>query len=112
MRQLRALALIPILAACAVTYAQQKYVVGKVGETMVATGVYVSPNTHARVYYWAPPGQQLVIRHTSNSNWVEVLMKRRNFGYARSSNFTELPYTVYGTKRSSSVLASRGGSPI
>lgn len=112
MSQLRAAALLPVLAVCAGALAQQKYVVGKVAETMVSTGVYVSPNTHARAYCWEPAGQQLIIRHTSNSNWVEVLLARRNFGFARASNFTELPYTVYGTRNRSSVLTSRGSGAV
>jgi cell wall-associated NlpC family hydrolase len=108
MSHLRVLALLPTLAACAMALSQDKYVVGKVAETTASTGIYVSPNTRARVYYWAPAGEQLVISHTSNPNWVEVLMRKRNYGFARTSNFTVLPYTVYGTHSRSSLLASRG----
>jgi cell wall-associated NlpC family hydrolase len=113
MRPSRILTTLPVLAFCAVSFAQQQFVVGKVGETTASTGVYVSPNTHAKVYCWAPANEQWVIRHTSNSNWVEVLLKSHHWGFARASNFEELPYTVYGTKRSrSSLLASRGGSAV
>jgi cell wall-associated NlpC family hydrolase len=113
MRLTRILTALPLLAICAVAFAQQKFVVGKVGETKTSTGVYVSASTRARVYYWAPASEQLVIRHTSNPNWVAVLMTHGNYGFARASNFTELPLTVYGTRpKRSSVSVSRGGSPV
>jgi cell wall-associated NlpC family hydrolase len=113
MSQLRALAAFPVLAVCAVCGAQQKFVVGKVGETLASTGVYSSPNTRAKVYYWVPADEQLVVRRTSNANWVEVLMKKGNFGFARAINFNILPYTVYGTRRPrSSALSSRSGTAV
>lgn len=112
MRQLRLLPVSIVLAACTVSFARQDRTICKVAETLDSTGVYTSPNTRASVISWVPPNAQLLIRRTSNPNWVEVLLQRGNFGFSRRIHFdiTTASYSVARRHRST-LLASRGASP-
>ncbi len=112
MRTRRAITAISLIALCALSFAEDKVAVGKLGEATEPTAVYVSASRKARVLYSVAPGDRLVVKKSSNPNWDLVLLRDYRYAYAPAAAFTVLPYTAYMPKRRvSEVLSSRSRIP-
>lgn len=77
--------------------AQQKIVLGKLGQTTKATKIYAAPNTRARVYYRAKPFEYVVLQPNRQGNWYRVLLQNMTYGYISAEKVAELPYQVTTT---------------
>lgn len=111
MRQLRTLSVLPLLAACAVSQAQDQIVLGKLGIATAAAPVYTSTTVHGRLLRRVKENERLVIRHTASEKWDAVLLKSGRFGYIPASSVEEMPYTVLSKAHARVAdLASRGNT--
>jgi len=111
MRDLRLPTTVLCLMASALCCAQKQVVLGKLAQATDTVAVYSSTQANKRVLQWVHPKERMVIRYTSDRNWVAVLFRSGHYGYADESKVEELPYTVMSKPSSrSSSLASRGAS--
>lgn len=91
----------------------QKTVLGKLGQTTDSTSIHASPSSGARVYYKAKAFEYLIIKTSSNSSWLRVVLQNGRLGYILASKVARLPYDVTSDQTKSvrgSSTASRSGS--
>jgi len=104
MRLARHLTALFVLLLAAFAQAEGQRVLGKVGQSIAATGIYSSPSRHSKLFHRIPAYQYLVIRRCDNSEWYAVLLQSGNLGYTPASSVAVLPMTMY------SKAGTRGGS--
>ena len=111
MRSFRLLLPIPLVALTVLSFAQEKRVLGKVGETNVETAIYSTPSKLSRVIRRLYASSRVVIKHSDRPDWDSVLLSSGRYGYTPAADVNELPYIAYySPKPRNSSLSSRGGS--
>ena len=111
MNRPRLCAALSLLSFCAISSAQDQTVLGKLGEAINPTAVYAKPSSSAHIIYRVQPSYRMAVRHTTSENWDAVLLKNGRYGYVPAEDITELPYTVYRTKRPRvPTISSRSGT--
>jgi len=92
----------------------EKVVIGRLGQTTVATKIYAAPTTHSRVYWKLKPYEYLVLRSKPAKGYYRVMLSNGADGYVVAEKVAQLPNEVTMETRSSRSLrgytASRGGS--
>jgi cell wall-associated NlpC family hydrolase len=95
-------------------FAQNKVVLGKLGQSLQRATIYSAKSSRARIYYRVPAYEYLVLRDIGNATWTGVLLQNGTVGYIKSDFVARLPYEVTVDKskvpqRAARNLASRGG---
>jgi cell wall-associated NlpC family hydrolase len=81
------------LVASTMGFADDKPVLGYVGQAEQKTSIFVAPNSHARRYSRVAEKQLLVVRPYSNV-WDKVVMNTGAEGFVPASSIKVLPYEV------------------
>jgi cell wall-associated NlpC family hydrolase len=111
MRIVRILAALLAAVITASSFAQQKIVLGKLGQTTAATRIYAAPTSHSRIYYRAPAYEYLVLRPSKSTGWYKVLLQNGADGYVSAEKVAELPYQVTSAASRTSRNGSYSGAP-
>src|SRR5947209_1850760 len=90
----RIITLLAFCALCLPSFAQNKVVLGKLGQALKKSAIYSRPSTQARVYYHVKQYEYLVLKTSPNENYYKVLLQTGNFGYIPSDQVARLPYDV------------------
>ncbi len=93
--------------------AQAKREIGKLGQTIQAGTIHVSPSTKAKTYSKVKQYQYLVINPTKYEAWYSVVMSNGKIGYIDANKVAPLPYSVtvpVTSTRSAGSATSRSGS--
>lgn len=92
---MRAIGIATISALLAAwTWAAEGPVIGKLGQALEPVAIHAGASSRSSVLSRAKAYQYLVIRSTSQSAWVGVVLNNRRVGYARRTAVAELPYEV------------------
>jgi cell wall-associated NlpC family hydrolase len=102
-------AIVLVLCASATASMAAKVVLGKLGQTVKATGIYASATSRSRVYYRARPYEYLVLRTSKTKSWYRVLLQNGMFGYVKAETVACLPYEVTTEPPKHPNLAFPGG---
>ncbi|HZH99068.1 MAG TPA: C40 family peptidase [Fimbriimonadaceae bacterium] len=93
--------------------AENKVVLGKLGQALEETKIFSKPSSSSRVYYKVKPYQYLVIKD-GTEKYHKVLLQNGQYGFVNADVVARLPYDVTADTRAPSSRASGGemvGSP-
>jgi hypothetical protein len=107
----RVLASLFFAAIAAISFGQDKLVLGKLGQTIAATSIRRAPGDQAGTYYRCKPFEYLVIRPSKYEKWLQVVLQNGRVGYILADKVARLPYdvTLDNTYSSGATSTSRGG---
>ncbi len=92
-------------------FAQDRHVIGNVGQATDRVGVYTYPNWDSRRLYLVDVGVKMVVSSSPKSTWYRVLLRHGDYGYIPAQDVDVLPLVVYAKPHPrSELLASRGGT--
>lgn len=74
--------------------AQDKIVLGKLGQAVAETKIYKNTDTKSHVYYTVKEFEYLVVNPTKWTKWTQVLLTNGKSGYVLSEHIATLPYNV------------------
>jgi cell wall-associated NlpC family hydrolase len=103
----RLLSILLLVVLSTGAFADNKVVLGKLGQALEETKIYSKPNNTSRVYYKVKPYQYLVIRE-GNNKYHKVLLQNGQYGYVAASVVARLPYDVTADSRAPSRSAPNG----
>jgi cell wall-associated NlpC family hydrolase len=92
--------------------AQQKVVLGKLGQSIQETKIYAQPGRNARVYYTVKPYEYLVIKSSKNQNYFLVLLQNGQYGYVPTEHVASLPYDVTSDRPTVAAGNARGTAAL
>jgi cell wall-associated NlpC family hydrolase len=81
-----------LVAAAVMSSAENKVVLGKLGQVTETTRIYVAPSTSSKSY--AIKEFDYVVVLPMNEQWMKVLLNNRKYGYIRADLIAKLPYEV------------------
>lgn len=103
-----------VAAFAAFSFADQKIVLGKLGQTVGATPIRRAPGDNAGTYYRCKAYEYLVIRPSKYEKWLQVVLQNGRSGYILAEKVARLPYdvTIDQTYASAGTTTSRGGMSL
>ncbi|MBX3096262.1 MAG: C40 family peptidase [Fimbriimonadaceae bacterium] len=69
-------------------------VIGKLGQSIIATKIYSTRSTSGRVYWTTKANDYLVVNTTDNPQWLSVILQNGTLGYVMADQVASLPYDV------------------
>ena len=111
----RLLSTFALVLAVACTLAEERQVLGKLGQSTTETDIHQKMSKSSRLYFHVKAFEYLVIQSTDNDRWFRVLLKNGMFGYVSADDVVKLPYDVTAPKspsRSSGQINSRTGTSL
>lgn len=80
------------MSSLALSAAQERVVLGKLGQAIKETKILSKPG--GRAYYTAKPFEYLVLRTSDKPNTYKVLLQNGRDGYVNADDVAKLPYDV------------------
>lgn len=96
------------VSSLALSAAQERVVLGKLGQAIKETKILSKPG--GKAYYTAKPFEYLVLRTSDKPNTYKVLLQNGRDGYVNADDIAKLPYDVTRpatTRTAKAPLASR-----
>ena len=102
--------ILSIFTLANVAFAQEKRVVGVLGQSIEPTEIRVNMDSKSRVLSRVQSYQYLVLNKTKFDAWYSVLLINGKTGFIKSDLVVQLPYNVEMPVRQTQQLTSRSGS--